>query len=606
MRTPAKTCHLTLGRTLHGLVKDNAGTIDKLTQGLLNLKKDFDSDVTIQTAIVSFRIQEDVSKMRTCSRGDLNVLYRSNHHSLVKKQILQDLAPADMEASLIKGCLPSTRQNVLSEIFGWATDTSDQNVFWLHGFAGSGKTTISITVANYFRDIGRLGSFIFFDRNFPQRSHPSKVIRTLAYKLGEFDPRFGTVISAAIESHPSIKDASLSVQFTRLIINPLASLSGVQTGGPIMLVFDALDECGNSAERETLLKVLGEMLTRLPFTIRVLVTSRPLEDISVAFEGKANIRAFNLEVSSEIGRRDIVAYFKHHLGVIQRKKLPRQPDWPGDEAIQNLGRRSYGLFIWASTVVKFIDQFNPAKCLCIILQGAAAPGAQSALDILYTTALEEAYSWVDIEFIESFRTVLEAILVLQNPLATSTLDQLIGLPEDVSSTKIVSPLACLIANDPTLHLLHPSFADFLFSRERCGKDIWYFDTATCHRQFTLKCLSRLSNGGLKRNMFNLTLSAAPEDKKVPSDIAYACMFWITHICSTSNDDLSLVGDLELFLKTHLLHWFEVMSILGKSRETVVLLGNLHRWITVSLFLGLSYYRFKYKYRSSNSLISITL
>ena len=515
---------------------------------------------------------------------------------VVKKQILLDLAPADMEASLLKCCLPSTRQNILSEIFNWATDTSaDQNVFWLHGLAGSGKTTISITVANYFRDIGRLGSLIFFDRNFPQRSHPSKVIRTLAYKLGEFDPRIGTAISAAIESYPSVKDASLSVQFTKLIINPLASLPDVQTGGPIIIVFDALDECGNSVERKTLLQdVLGKMLTQLPSTIRVLVISRPLEDISGVFQSKEYVRTWDLEVSSEIGHQDVVAYFRHHLGDIQRRKLPRRPDWPTEEAIQDLGTRSCGLFIWASTVVKFIDQFNPAKCLGIILQGAVAPGAQSALDTLYKTALTDAYSWDDEDFVESFRNVMEVILVLQNPLVTTTLDQLICLPEDGLSANIVSPLACVIANDPTLHLLHPSFADFLFSRERCGRKDWYFDAATCHRHLMLKCLDRLSNDGLKMNMFNLTLSAPPEEVDVPDDIAYACMFWITHICLIEDDVLSLASKLETFLKTHLLHWFEVMTIMGKSTETVTLLGNLHRWTTVSIFLSFSHCRFKYK------------
>jgi hypothetical protein len=244
--------------------------------------------------------------------------------SVVKKQILLDLTPADMEASLLKCCLPSTRQNILSEIFNWATDTSaDQNVFWLHSLAGLGKTTISITVANYFREIGWLDLFIFFDRNFPQRSHPSKVIQTLAYKLGEFNPHIGTAISAAIESYPSVKDASLSVQFTRLIVNPLASLPDVQTGGPIIIVFDAVDECGNSTERESLLvDVLGKMLTQLPSTIRVLIISRPLKDISAVFQVKENVRTWDLEVSSEVGHQDIVAYFQHHLGDIQRRKLP--------------------------------------------------------------------------------------------------------------------------------------------------------------------------------------------------------------------------------------------------------------------------------------------
>jgi hypothetical protein len=65
------------GRTLYGMVTDNAGTIERLTACLLALKQDFDSAVasqtaivSCQTAIVSFRIREDVSKMRACFFGD--------------------------------------------------------------------------------------------------------------------------------------------------------------------------------------------------------------------------------------------------------------------------------------------------------------------------------------------------------------------------------------------------------------------------------------------------------------------------------------------------------------------------------------------------------
>jgi hypothetical protein len=51
-------------RTLRGMLNDNAGTIDRLRQCLLDLKRDFDGGVTIQTAIVSFRTHEDVATIR--------------------------------------------------------------------------------------------------------------------------------------------------------------------------------------------------------------------------------------------------------------------------------------------------------------------------------------------------------------------------------------------------------------------------------------------------------------------------------------------------------------------------------------------------------------
>jgi hypothetical protein len=488
-----------------------------------------------------------------------------------------------MEASGRPECLPSTRQEILHQIIDWATDPScDQNVLWYRGLAGSGKSTLSTTVASTFRELGRLGAFVFFDRRYPEKSHPSKVIRTLAYKLGSFDQRIGAAICAAIGNFPSVNDSSLHVQFTKLIAEPLTSLAVLKAEGPILLVFDALDECGDPTDRAALLEVIGSEFSRLPSTIRVFITSRQLADIATAFDGQQNILSRDLEVSSDDGNRDILTYFKCQFRAIQKKgRLP--PEWPGDEVIRDLGTRSWGLFVWASTVTKFINSYDPAGRLAIILDGETASGAQSALDDLYRRALEQAGAWDDDSFVQQFHTVLETILVLQNPLATSTLDQLIGLSKTRSSRDAVAVLACVMAPEPTVHLLHPSFADFLFSRVRCGRDMWHFKTADCHRHLTLRCLNRLSNSGLKRNICNLTLLVPPKDEKVPDDIAYACMFWIDHMCSIDDYDLSLVRNLEAFLNRHFLHWFEVMSISGKSRDTILLLARLRRCITVSLF-----------------------
>ena len=78
-------------------------------------------------------------------------------------------------------CLPGTRLDVLKFITEWLTTPSeDQNVLWLYGLAGSGKSTISTTVTEYFRELRRLGALVFFDRNDQSHSDPTRFIRTLA------------------------------------------------------------------------------------------------------------------------------------------------------------------------------------------------------------------------------------------------------------------------------------------------------------------------------------------------------------------------------------------------------------------------------------------
>ncbi|KIM81153.1 hypothetical protein PILCRDRAFT_24904, partial [Piloderma croceum F 1598] len=125
-------------------------------------------------------------------------------------------------------CHPSTQENVLSEIIDWATNPScKQNVLWYHGLAGSGKSTISTTIANTFRELRRLGTFVFFNCAHPEQSHPSKVIQTLAYKLGSVDQHIGAAICNAIDNFPSINDASPRVQFIKLIVESLATLTDI-------------------------------------------------------------------------------------------------------------------------------------------------------------------------------------------------------------------------------------------------------------------------------------------------------------------------------------------------------------------------------------------
>jgi pantothenate kinase-related protein Tda10 len=95
----------------------------------------------------------------------------------VKIENLKSLNYVQMNASSCPECLPDTRQDLLKSIADWQTTPSpDQNIFWLHGQAGSGKSTISTTLAEYFRELGRLSAFMFFDRNNPSNSEPATVV----------------------------------------------------------------------------------------------------------------------------------------------------------------------------------------------------------------------------------------------------------------------------------------------------------------------------------------------------------------------------------------------------------------------------------------------
>ena len=93
-------------------------------------------------------------------------------------------------------CLPDTRSDVIKVIIDWIADESSdrKHVLWLYGLAGSGKSTLSTTIARMMRDLQRLGGFFFFDRDIPERS-AAKLVTMLSYQLAMFDACIGVEIS---------------------------------------------------------------------------------------------------------------------------------------------------------------------------------------------------------------------------------------------------------------------------------------------------------------------------------------------------------------------------------------------------------------------------
>jgi NACHT domain len=505
-------------------------------------------------------------------------------------KILQSLEPAHMDPSKLTECLTDTRTNILNWVIDWATaPRTTQNVLWIHGLAGSGKSTLAATLASAFRDQGRLGAFLFFARDVTERSNPTTVVRTLAYQLGTFHPDIGKCIATYIKSTPSICLSPLPFQFRRLLIDPLSSFPTLRT--PIVFVFDALDQCGTPEERESLMNVLSEQSGHLPPAIRFIFTSRAESDIRRAFDPQPpqpHILTRELDITTQANTDDISSYFRHGLSIVRakNKRLSLGADWPGEETIRELTERASGLFIWASTALEFIDGYNPKICLDIILKGEVAPAAQAALDSLYKTALESEGNWDDKDFVTDFRAILGLVLVAETPLSSSAIDRLLGKRTSCPADHTVSKLACVLQQTPTVRVLHSSFAEFLLTRSRCGRDIWWFNPAPHHRSLAVQCLYRL-NEVLKYNVCGLTLSkdvsyqGPSANESFPEDVSYACMFWIEHICIINDDVESIFELLKSFLTRHLLHWFEAMSILRRSRDTIASLRSLLIWMTVS-------------------------
>ncbi|KZP23123.1 hypothetical protein FIBSPDRAFT_737829, partial [Athelia psychrophila] len=262
-----------------------------------------------------------------------------------------------MDATSRPLCLDGTCTTILQRLItDLTTPTPEANVLWLYGVVGSGKSTISTTVAKQLKDRDELGAFLFFNRNSPVQSGPDGVIRTIAYQLALSNTVLRDVICDAIEEDAQIATKPLDAQFKALLLAPLQSCASKLTR-PIVIILDGFDECGDAESRRALVHLLTTNLPSLPPHFRFLITSRPELDLQNAFNSHRAITSVSHGAAEWSSTADVLHYVRHELDVLYEAK--RFSDelvlgWPGIQKTVEFGSRAGDSFIWAATAIRFL------------------------------------------------------------------------------------------------------------------------------------------------------------------------------------------------------------------------------------------------------------
>ncbi|KAJ9653114.1 hypothetical protein H2198_007664 [Neophaeococcomyces mojaviensis] len=152
-----------------------------------------------------------------------------------------------------------TRVDLLRSIQDWAHEVNGKSIFWLNGMAGTGKSTISRTIAEWLvgqRSHGDvdLGASFFFKRGKGDRASAVLFIPTVVHQLRLKVLSLSDVVEKAIETDPEICHKSLGEQFDRLLRKPVQALNS-QRLPTYIIVVDALDESYNGTDIRSMLKL---------------------------------------------------------------------------------------------------------------------------------------------------------------------------------------------------------------------------------------------------------------------------------------------------------------------------------------------------------------
>jgi hypothetical protein len=507
---------------------------------------------------------------------------------------LEPVRNAGYQAAHHEKCLPGTRESVLRDILLWAKNPGDQNVFWLNGLAGTGKSTIAQSFSEAVANDGSLGASFFCSRDYFDRRELKNIFPTLAYQLACRYPHFRNHIVTSIKKDPTLTHASLISQLEKLLVNPLS-----RKDTPCVIVIDALDECIDNEPSSAILSVLGRFVKQLPL-VKFFVTGRPEPRIRSGFrlpllEPLTHIFLLH-EVELSRVDDDIRLYLTQRLTEVSKRRsdLDLSDPWPHDNEIEALTKKSSGLFIFAATLVRFVasEHHQPNERLQLVLSkgsGTTHEG-RTGIDSLYSQVLLHAFSDVRGEAVFSdVRRVLAAIVLAFVPLSRRELSRILCIPASTIRTTLRHlHSVVLVPGDETkeIRVFHKSFPDFLQDKERCTDPRFHINSADHHSDVALSCLKLVKEVGMNHcSLPHFTMNREAHDipqlleNKLGGAVRYACSYWARHLSlsPTSGEHVRRIIASAIRMLKSAPPWIEVMSLEGRLEDAIHSMYGLLAW-----------------------------
>jgi len=499
------------------------------------------------------------------------------------------------DAQLNSGCMEGTRVEILRDIIDWIQNTEAQRIFWLTGWAGTGKSAIAWTICRCANDNGNfvLGGSFFCSRTASSMAQRDVrcVIPTLALILARQSNTFSLALASELTRDPDILHKQVSVQIETLLSRPLLALASSPV--PILFVIDALDECGGLSADDGALddggthRIVSELIdaivgfssadVKLP--VKFLVTSRPETHIR-------ETPVSDIEVSKVLRLQTVdkeqVAADIHRYITAELLRTHRLRERFTELDVDSLVKHCDGLFIVATTALQYALRagIDIAVLRFRKLLGTSKSGLNTTLltplDRMYDLILEDAATMDETASDGMAMTLqlLAALLSARMTLSVAALADLLDLPTD----NVRAVLSCLHAVvhvpddelEPDLRTLHASFGDYVFRRAPVHIRISSLNSHDGPARASLRIMAERLHFNVSQSRSSYERNQSERPDGITLSLEYACTQWIYHIASLSEPSVldKLVG--EIFCR-QFMFWLEVMSMLGQVQRAAAML-----------------------------------
>ncbi|CAA7262419.1 unnamed protein product [Cyclocybe aegerita] len=405
-------------------------------------------------------------------------------------------------------CDPETRLQIMQDIMDWITnDSQEASILVLHGSAGAGKSALEQTIAQRCQQEGCLASTFFLSRTAvnARRSNGNTVIPMLVYQHIQVFPWLKEQVLEEIRMDPGVFERSREVQLDRLFVKHFKAPPVLSSDTKLRLIsIDGLDECDDRHVQQDLLRIIAATLTRLQYPFHFFISCRPESHLMRVINGDPlfqDNRVYLVDLGDDAQvNADIRLFLSNRFRRIRethpvRHFLPQS--WPGESVINRLVANASGQFIYADTVMRFLESLShsPEEQLNIML--AFAPPRENEnpfaqLDALYT----HIFSLVkDRDTVWRVLGVIHLAAQVQIFEITKMDEAAIACPAFLErvfrcrrgavrlALGELPSVISVISDDTSVKVLHASLFDFLLDPTRSGA--YTLDLALAHKALAM-------------------------------------------------------------------------------------------------------------------------
>ncbi|KAL1867896.1 hypothetical protein Daus18300_006171 [Diaporthe australafricana] len=401
----------------------------------------------------------------------------------------------------------------------------DQDVLWVHGDPGKGKTFISISAVRHLEQQKLLQDcaprnlllYFFCDNKDDRRNDALSIMRGLLHQLFSRRPDLCFLLRAEVEKRKEHLLASpTAIRTLWSIFNDATTREYIDN---VYIIIDGLDESGSDSVVGLLSLITSYSSddhsayesasgNEESSSIKWMFTSRNETHIRELLN---DTRDIDLEDNAAAIASSVSQYITSRVEYLRKTK--RYPESLAEEVRDTLTQKAEGTFLWVALACRELSKpkVRSLNTRTVLTQ------LPSGLDHLYTRILDQILSANDDDLAEHARTILRSMALAFRPLDVQEIVvvarlELQGFEAEEAFQMMMEYMelcsSIVSMRNDTAHFVHKSAQTYVLTRQ----DIVYEDVDSNHADMAMACFEHISDDSafLDDSSENASVSSAAE------------------------------------------------------------------------------------------------